>query len=191
MTYKRKAAALIIAAGLFVLAFWSVVAHAAWNAHVIDKETGQPLEGVVVLAVWRKCGFIVMDGCAAYYDSKELVTGPDGRFTLNPPGFSLQPKKGPEFYIFKPGFGQWRFQGQDHWSKDEVTNSKQQKEAFNQFASEKGVIIELTALKTRGARWEFYTSVRFPDVPSEVPAEKMKSYLKVVNDERKFLELDR
>ncbi|MGH7768233.1 MAG: hypothetical protein ACREQP_12315, partial [Candidatus Binatia bacterium] len=70
-------------------------------------------------AVWRKCFFITMDGCAEYYDSEEVVTGPDGRFVIQPrrsfwffPPF--RPLKAPNFYIFKPGYGEWKFKGQEN-----------------------------------------------------------------------------
>lgn len=49
-----------------------------WKAQIVDAETGQPLEGVVVLASWIKCE-ASMGGWAAgkYYDSAAPARRPD------------------------------------------------------------------------------------------------------------------
>jgi hypothetical protein len=160
----------------------------AWKAQVVDKDNGKPLEGVVVLAVWRKCGFIVMDGCAEYYDSEEVVTGPDGRFAIQPRRYfaifpPLHSLKGPDFYIFKPGYGQWKFQGQETWSKDAIESEEQRKQAWTQFEG-KGVVLELPALKTREERLRF---LRHPG--GEIPKERITRYLSALDQERNNLGL--
>ena len=154
-----------------------------WKGQIVDKETGKPLEGVVVLAAWYKAysthgGW----GGAGYYDAEETVTDINGRFiirskqtwTINP--FSAI--KGPEFYIFKPGYGQWQFQGQDQWSKDALESEEQRKQAWRKFAGE-GVTLELPRLTSRDAR------LRFLSRPSgEIPPEKMPKYLEALDRER-------
>jgi hypothetical protein len=159
-----------------------------WRGQIVDSETGKPVEGVVVLAVWRKCGFIVMNGCAAYYDSEEVVTGPDGHFVIHPRrAFVIFPPlrslKGPDFYIFKPGYGQWKFQGQESWSKDAIEREEQRKQAWRQFEGE-GIVIELPQLKTREER------LRFLSHPGgEIPKERIKRYLSALDQERMNLGL--
>jgi hypothetical protein len=152
-----------------------------WKGQIVDKETGKPLEGVVVLAVWSKCGFIIMDGCAAYYDSEEVVTGSDGRFEIQPRRFSFfsPPTRGPRFHIFKPSYGRWKFKGQDAWSEDGVIRTEQEKEARKQFESKEGVVLEVTSLKTRKERLKFLTGL-----PGEVPKERVKRYLAALDQER-------
>jgi hypothetical protein len=71
-------------------------------------------------------------GGAGYYDSEETVRDINGRFiiqskqtwTINP----FSNIKGPEFYIFKSGYGQWQFQDQDQWSKDALESEEQRKQ---------------------------------------------------------------
>lgn len=161
-----------------------------WKGQIVDKETGKPLEGVVVLAVWRKCGFIVMNGCAGYYDSEEIVTGPDGRFVIQPRRSflffpPLRPLKGPDFYIFKPGYGRWQFQGQERWSKDALESEEQRKQAWKQFEGE-GIMLELPRLKTREERLQFYQSPgRTPS--GNVPPHQMKRWKDADDAERAYL----
>lgn len=81
---RRLAAVLfLVLVGILSLPF-EKEAEGAWRAQIVDKESGKPLEGVVIVAVWRKCFFITMNGCAEYYDSVEVVTGLDGRFVIKP-----------------------------------------------------------------------------------------------------------
>jgi hypothetical protein len=81
-----------------------------------------PLEGVVVTPAWYKAYSRGGWGGAGYYDSEETVRDINGRFIIqSKPTWTINPFssiKGPEFYIFKSGYGQWQFQGQDQWSKD-------------------------------------------------------------------------
>jgi hypothetical protein len=155
----------------------------SWKGQIVDKETGKPLEGVVVLAVWRKCGFIVMNGCVAYYDSEEVVTGEGGWFVIQPRrAFLIFPPlrslKGPDFYIFKPGYGGWKFKGQDNWSKDAIERDEQRKQAWRQFEGD-GIVIELPQLKTREER------LRFLSHPGgEIPKERIRRYLSALDQER-------
>lgn len=167
---------------LFIHEF-DAVAAGPWKGQIVDKETGKPLEGVVVLASWYKAystpgGW----GGAGYYDSEEVVTDDNGRFiiqsrqtwTLNP--FSTI--KGPEFYIFRPGYGRWQFQGQDRWSKDALENEEQRKQAWKKFEGD-GVVLELPKLSTREER------LRFLNRPSgEIPDDKMQKFLKALDQER-------
>ncbi len=55
-----------------------------WKGQVVDKETGKPLEGVVVLARWerRYTSFVGEMGGNEYYDSEEVVTDAEGRFVI-------------------------------------------------------------------------------------------------------------
>jgi hypothetical protein len=177
---------------LLILLSWAVArADGPWRAEIVDKETGKALEGVVVLAVWRKCGFIVMDGCADYYDSQEVVTGADGRFIIEARRrlLPLPALKGPEFYILKPGYGQWQFKGQDTWSKDAFETEKQRKAAWRKFEGD-GIVIELAPLKSRQERDRFYVSASFPSPPGDVPPEKKKRFREAEIAERTYLGLN-
>lgn len=84
-----------------------------WQAQVVDAETGEPLEGVVVLATWWKGTASVGGWVDTYHDSVEVVTDREGRFTIparryvNPNPFTRF--RDPLYLLFKPGFGeaQW------------------------------------------------------------------------------------
>ena len=177
---------------LLLLLFFSVSlspppseAAGPWKAQVIDAETDKPLEGVVVLAAWYKA-YASVGGWAGgeYYDSEEVVTGPDGRFgiqsrwtfTLNP--FSTI--KGPDFYIFKSGYGRWRFQGDLSSLKLDLREQEARgRKLWEQFEGE-GVVIELPRLKTREERLQF---LREAPSPLRVPPSRMPKYRDAINQE--------
>jgi len=162
-----------------------------WKAQVVDAETRQPLAGVVVVAVWKK--YLPVEGTVGifeYVDSIEEVTGGDGRFVIAERIFSDADRlilKEPDFYLFKPGYGQWRFQGEEGWSKlDAAERKKRYEETGRQFES-KGAVIEMPSLKTSDERLKFYQSPwRLPGI---VPPEKIKRWTDAQQAERKYLGL--
>jgi hypothetical protein len=158
-------------------------AEGPWKGQVVDKETGKPLEGVVVLAAWYKA-YSTQGGWggAGYYDAEETVTDINAHFTIqSKQTWTMNPFstiKGPEFFIFKSGYGQWQFQGQDQWSKDALESEEQRKQAWRTFVGE-GVTLELPRLTSRDDR------LRFLSRPSgEIPPEKMPRYLEALDRER-------
>ncbi|TAK10128.1 hypothetical protein EPO44_00410 [bacterium] len=180
---------LLLFFSVFTLGIWPSIGDATgpWKAHVVDAETGKPLEGVVVLAYWIKYTSTAA-GLAGpeFYDAEEVVTGPDGRFVIQGRWtFTLLPWthiRGPELVIFKPGYGQWRFQGSKDWPDDAYEQDTRTKKAWEQFRGE-GVVIELPLLKTREERLEFYRSVTW----SLVPQERTKRLREALDEERVYL----
>lgn len=165
-----------------------------WKGQIVDQETKKPLEGVVVLAVWER-RYTSPGGPAGggYYDSEEVVTGSDGRFVIPARWtFTFLPFltiiEGPRFHIFKPGYGQWRFQGADTWEyweqEDRLRAAKTQLEAD-------GAVMELPLLKTREERLKFMTSGGGVHTPAVVPAAGLKQYEAAINQERTSLGLPR
>jgi len=58
------------------------------------------------------------------HDLREVVTDADGRFEIaaNPIRLrGLRGVSGPRFLMFKAGYGQWRFKGEELWSRTDVT----------------------------------------------------------------------
>lgn len=167
------------------------LAHAAgpWTAQILDAETGQPLEGVVVLAAWyRRYNSPAGEAGGGYYASDEVVTGPDGRFVI-PARFTftflpfLTRINGPDFSIFKPGYGQWRFQGSETWPWDAVERRRHVDQAWRRFAGD-GAIIVLPPLKTREERLKFFDRI---SAPVEVPDSEMRALLNALDRESVFL----
>jgi hypothetical protein len=153
-----------------------------WKAQVVDAETGKPLEGVVVLAVWYKMTRTLGGPSPSFYDAEEEVTGPDGRFiiasrwtfTLNPLTYIDEA----EFTIFKPGYGRWRIRD---WEK----KPKEWEELSTaEVLAKDNIVIELPPLKTREERLRFYDSLTW-----SAPAERAKHLLEAVKRERAYLGL--
>ena len=58
-----------------------------YKGKVVDAETKQPLEGVVVLGVWNKVYGNVAGSTSEFYDSVEILTDKNGEFSI--PGKGL------------------------------------------------------------------------------------------------------
>lgn len=160
-----------------------------WKGQIVDKETGKPIEGAVVLARWEK-RFASVGGMAGneYYDSEEVVTDAEGRFfirsrllwTLNP----FSEIYGPEFFIFKSGYGKWQFRDFDKWGlKDAIVSAERTRAEWRKFTNE-GAVLELPPLRTREEK------IGFSDyTPFRVPPERMPKYLDAINQHRQNLGL--
>lgn len=190
---KRAALVLIGISALASIISASAEAAGPWNARVVDAETGQPLEGVVVLAYWIKYTSS-WGGWAGgeFYDSEEVVTGTDGRFVIQARStWTLLPWKkisGPEFVIFKPGYGQWRFQGYEAWRKlSPVEQDAQLETTWKQFTGD-GVVIELPPLKTREERLNVLRTVSYSAL---VPPERTRRIDEAKETEGKYLGVGR
>ena len=142
-----------------------------WRAQVVDAETGQPLEGTVVLAVWfRRVPSLGGWAGGGYHASEEVVTGPDGRFVIQSKWAYTIPLvtrvSGPEFFIFKSGYGAW-------WHFIDA-------EASKKFDRGEEILIKLPPLKTRKERLDFLSKAS----PSgEIPDSPMRKYLEALDQE--------
>ena len=186
-TLRAFAVTLLIAMVCFPLVSESA---GPWKGQVVDKETGKPLEGVVVLARWEKryTSFVGEMGGNEYHDSEEVVTDAEGRFviaarqtwTLNP----LSEIYGPEFFIFKSGYGRWQFRDFDSWGlKDAIVSAERTRAEWRRF-TEEGAVLELPVLKTKEQR------IQSMQVPSRIPYERIPLYIEATNAERISLGLD-
>jgi hypothetical protein len=179
---------------LMAMVCFPVISESAgpWKGQVVDKDGGKPVEGAVVLARWEKryTSFVGEMGGNEYHDSEEVVTDAEGRFviaarqtwTLNP----LSEIYGPEFFIFKPGYGRWQFRDFDSWGlKDAIVSADRTRAEWRRFTAE-GAVLELPRLKTSEQRLEFVRSMR----PHGVPSDRMMKYLDRINQERVTLGLE-
>jgi hypothetical protein len=91
-----------------------------FKGKVIDFETKEPIEGVVVVAIWYEARATVAGSDTRLKDVKEALTdksgewsivGPEGRRYDPLPGLSFLTgiyfTKEPELIIFKPGYCSW------------------------------------------------------------------------------------
>ena len=162
-----------------------------WKAQVVDAETGQPIEGVVVLMYWIKytAGFAGWAG-GEFYDAEEVVTGPDGRFVVPSRWvFTLNPfkKVTREMVIFKPGYGYWRFRDAMEWEKlPDWERKARREEAAKQFEGE-GVVMELSPLKSREERLKYFGTRLDSGGSPLIPPERKKRFYEAEDIERVYL----
>ena len=145
---------------------------------MIDAETKQPIEGAVVVGVWRRQPALAMHPKYLFEEAKEVLTDKDGEFTL-PGHFSMKSILSPlsdvdfRLYIYKPSYGSFpRFQT--------FPNPKQSDEAlFRPF--ETHGLVELPRLKTREER----LAIIYDGCPSgDIPDEKIHKLVAAMNVDR-------
>lgn len=170
----------------FVLAMPGAGAAAGpWQAQIVDAETGQPLEGVVVLFSWLKMTRTLGGPSPDFHDASEVATDLDGRFTISARSHVIlnpfQYIDGPRVVIFKPGYGQWRVRAglPPSWQKDEDLTT-------GDIFARQGIVLELPPLKTREARLKFYRSFR--DI-GLTPGKYMQRLVEAQMMERRYLGL--
>jgi hypothetical protein len=98
---------LVIILGPFVASGCTYAARidGPYQGKVIDAETKQPIEGVVVLGVWYTAQFSPAGATHNFYDAKETVTDKNGDFSI--PGMGLRILSNLEsmdVVIFKAGY---------------------------------------------------------------------------------------
>jgi hypothetical protein len=129
------------------------------RAQVVDADTGRPVTGAIVLVVfylWPERGFGNFPTSKVFRDSKEVVTDQEGRFAVSGP-WDSRSWFTEAVLIFKPGYGPWRFQGQD-----KAPNPFEASRAYSAWVQETwerftdtGVVIELRPLRTREERLKY------------------------------------
>jgi hypothetical protein len=156
-----------------------------WKAQIVNAETGQPLEGVVVLAYWLKMTRGPGGASPSFYDAEEVVTGPDGRFTIpSRSTFTLNPFtyiKDAQFKIFKPGYGAWGIRG---WKGERP--KEWQDLTVGEILTKEGIVIELPPLRTRDERLRFYHGLSVSP-PTLVPPDRTKRLDEAIRMERAYL----
>ena len=166
----------------------SAEAAGPWQAQVISAETKQPLDGVVVLAWWTRHVRSFGGPSEEYRDSQEVLTGKDGRFTIESRWFfSLNPLvffRGPFVAMFKPGYGDYEwpgYKGSESWPKEK-------REALRteaQLLQLEGIALEMPALSTAAQRREYLKRLGVAVV--SVPLEKRPLLQEALEGERKAL----
>ena len=164
-------------AGLVLVLTVIVATHAQaggpWKAQIVDAETGQPLEGVIVVAIWKteRTG-IRMHAARDFFDVDEVVTGPDGRMVI--PERSLMSWRrfsqvfGPELIVFKPGYGVWDFREvtRQRGRPDAVSEREALEREWKRFGREE-VVITLVPLRTQEERRRFAHSLDCCPAPED------------------------
>lgn len=117
------------------LSLMSTPSHALWwmgyhkpafQGKVIDTETKEPIEGAVVVAIYKKYPIISGPGggSQSIMDIKEVLTNAKGEFIFPSYTTVIQPfsiEGSADFIIFKPGYGSfpdWRVSPPKMWLHD-------------------------------------------------------------------------
>lgn len=155
-----------------------VYASGPYRGKVVDAETGQPLVGAVVLAIWYREVPVAPHGPAVdYHDSVEVLTDSQGEFVIPAKTHftAIGKIREPQFVVYYPGYAfypslQARPQGRD------VTLAYEARIFHVE-------LFKLTALRER---------VQVGDVPpgvAKVPDANMPSLVRLFNKERQELGL--
>jgi hypothetical protein len=77
-----------------------------YAGQVIDAEISQPIAGAVALAVWWEVVPTLVHGTRRFYDAREAVTGPNGRFEIPSavPFGNVSGRQPGQVTIFAPGY---------------------------------------------------------------------------------------
>ncbi len=176
--------------GLAVLVGAPDLASAAkgpWRGQVLDAETKQPLEGVVVLAYWYRYRFhlsqlVVGHQAPEFFDAVEAVTDAQGRWEIPEKSFPfLANIGGPFFRYYKPGYAGWYYAGQDTAEWRQLRSEEQMRRAKEMALAvwtEEGGKVELPPARTRDEQ------MKIESIPGLVPVSKMPLTRDAINKAR-------
>jgi hypothetical protein len=155
-----------------------------WRAQIVDAETGQPIEGVIVLAVWDKRTFAWPHPDRHYHDSEEVVSDKDGRVVISArivtSRHPFEVYIGPLLTIFKAGYGRWQFHGTPTASNEDLMVVRQRADANRERFAHEGVVIVMSRVKSLEERKEILDRL----MPVEVPQAKIPRILAAYSEER-------
>jgi hypothetical protein len=179
---------LLMTAAVLCLSVEVTDAAGPWQAQVVNAETTEPLEGVVVLAWWTRHVRSLGGPSSEYRDSQEVVTDRGGRFVIAPRTFfSLNPLvffRGPFFALFKPGYGEDRWPGYEEretWSPEK----RKKLGLYSNLLEMDGIVLEMPRLSELHQRREYVKKLGIEVLI--VPLEKTPLLQKVISEERRTL----
>lgn len=145
-----------------------------YKGRIIDAESKQPIEGVVVLGTWSRIHTNIAGANHSFYDARESVTDKNGDFEIRGMGVMLFSNIEPmDVLIFKSGY---EHKGVFGWTslKEDLGLRDTVKWEVNKAI----VLIKKLPMEERNKR-------RIPDyIPSEASSEKIILMLKEINKER-------
>ncbi len=146
-----------------------------YRGKVVDAETGEPITGAVVIAVWEREFTGAGGRLHEFYDAQEVLTDQAGEFVLDASEIEARAPyntRWPAFRIYKPGYG--------FYPRYQVSPTIIPRDAFRQEVT----VVRLRRLLTKEERLE-NLNVQF----SLIPEQKQKQLLRAINAERRALGL--
>lgn len=146
-----------------------------YRGRVIDAETGEPLEGVVIVGVWDTETITPGGATHRFHDAKETVTDRHGEFEIPGKGFKILSNVTPmDVLIFKSGYEHIGLCPWDSFKEDRILRKK-----INWEGKRAIIPLKKLTMEERRKRGD-------PDYPPiETPKEKIKSFLIELNKDRK------
>jgi len=204
----KKALIVIVLAYLSVLLIpassysgWLIYRKPEFKGKVIDAETKRPIEGVVVVAMYRTHPILSGPGggSSSIIHVKEASTNAGGEFHIPAYTTLIQPNSYAdytEFIIYKPGYGSYPHRSQQNriypldYRGPEVLFSKEigvieEVEHKSGVVSIRYGIAELSKLETKEERLRAIPSTR----PGELSPDDIPLLYKMINEERKHFGL--
>lgn len=163
-----------------------------FSGQILDKETKQPIEGAVVVAVYNKenVGF----GAGANTDIitvQEALTNNNGKFHIPSYTTFLAPiftrESFATFIIFKPGYASLSGINLEEYFLNEKGSEREMTLLYTTQTirfSPHG-IVELPKIKTREERIKAMQDVSIPG--PDIPSRKMQTLIKIYNEENNLL----
>lgn len=157
-----------------------------YRGKVIDAETKEPIEGAVVLGVWRKRELFSFHPRYLFEEAKEVLTDKEGAFIL--PGHVMSPsiidpmsRNRIRIYIYKPGYG----------SFPAFQVSPNPKQSYTKLLKpfETHALVELPKLKTREERLEV-VDFACPTIGEDIPPSKVSNFIQAMNVDRMVFGFD-
>ena len=145
-----------------------------YRGRVLDAETGKPLAGVVVVAVWRRDRIMPLHSRSEHYAAREALTNADGEFVIDAEDVERNaPKRTwhPFITIFLPGYGRPR------------APAGTQTTVTQRFYEGPGTTVELPRLKTRKERLA-HLDWMSPYDRSPEPFKEIPQFIQLFNNER-------
>jgi len=183
---------LIIAFTTSALAGWLIFHKPEFRGKVIDAETKELIEGVVVVAIYQKYPIISgpAGGNTSIVKIKETLTDEKGEFYFPPYTTIIQPFAREEetvFIIFKPGYGSYpRRQvsppplvSQEKFFSKEL-GTKGEKHFRSKTVSFTYGVVELPRLRTPEERLR-----AIPGRPGDARSKELPLLYKAINEERR------
>jgi hypothetical protein len=158
----------------------------SYEGKVVDADTGESVEGVVVLLFWYHATLLHTHS-KKYFDAVETLTDKNGTFKTKRRKINLNPFSGedrPQIRIFKSGYKRIRLT----WVLDVFRKEhKKWDSPLKKLIDFEGdlVVFKLKRLSTREERRK-----NSPSAEPWIPYEKRKLYMKEVNKERNYLGYD-
>lgn len=171
--------------GCSVLALPFSVAHARrfYHGEVSDVETGEPIEGAVVVVVWHSFSPFNMERYQHYQRAVETLTDAKGKFSIRDwPGVNLNPftviDSKPWIIVFKPGYGAYP------WRSLSPPLHGDPEQRFLE-----GNIVALPKLKSREELIRFKDLVDLGWINGNWPRDDIPNLMRLLNEQRQRLEL--